>query len=110
MATGLDYLHEKWSYAKIILVYRSNKKCFDWWKEAGGFNISYPSYAWYKDDSTMKEQIALQNKHISEFVKQHKLEWNITDNFHLCERLGIGIPFDNAYQRYVDDDTKVAVL
>lgn len=110
MATGLDYLHEKWSYAKIILVYRSNKKCFDWWKEAGGFNISYPSYAWYKDDDNMKKQIALQNKHIKAFVKKNGLEWNVRDNFDLCERLGISIPFDDVHQIYANNDIKVAVL
>jgi hypothetical protein len=110
LATGLNYLHENWNYAKIVLVHRADNECFNWWKEAGGFDIPYPSYAWYKDDLTMKEQIALQNKHINEFVKQHKLEWNVRDNFDLCERLGISIPFDDVHQIYANDDIKVAVL
>lgn len=110
MATGLDYLHETWSYARIILVYRSNNKCFDWWKTAGGFDISYPNYAWYKDDANMKKQIALQNKHIRAFVKKHNLKWNVKDNFELCERLGISMPLDNVHQTYAHNDIKVAIL
>ncbi len=110
LATGLNYLHENWNYAKIVLVHRADNECFNWWKEAGGFDIQYPSYAWYKDDSTMKEQIALQNKHIRAFVKKHGLEWNVRDNFDLCERLGISIPFDDVHQIYANNDIKVAVL
>lgn len=109
LATNLDYLHRTWSYARIVLVYRQNKKCFDWWKEAGGFDIQYPSYAWYKDDSNMKKQIALQNKHIKEFVKKHDLKWNIQSNFDLCDKLGIKRP-ENVYQIYANNDIKVTVL
>jgi hypothetical protein len=109
-ATGLGYLHETWSYAKIVLVYRSNSSCFDWWKEAGGFDIKYPNYAWYKNDANMKKQIALQNKHIKAFMKKHKLKWNVEDNEQLSYALGIALPYGNPYQIYKENDLKVCVL
>lgn len=58
----------------IHLVYRSNQECFDWWHEAGGWNITYPNYAWYRDDDNMMEQIQLQNLLIKEFVEEEGLE------------------------------------
>lgn len=46
----------------IMLVYRKDAPSFDWWKQAGGFNISYPSYASYRNDSGMRYEIHRQNR------------------------------------------------
>ena len=60
--------------ATIITVQRKNDKCFEWWKQAGGWNITYPSYTWYKNDDRMKEEITKQNKNIDEYIVKNKLQ------------------------------------
>ena len=60
--------------SKIVLCYRSNSECFDWWHTAGGWNISYPSYKWYRNDAKMIYEISEQNRAILEFVQQKNLE------------------------------------
>lgn len=37
----------------LILVWRDVKQSYDWWLEAGGFDITYPSYEYYVDNRTM---------------------------------------------------------
>lgn len=75
----------------IHLVYRTNQECFDWWHEAGGWDITYPSYKWYRDDDNLMEQIQMQNLLIREFVEEEGLEkyndgkrdyyiWNTTES------------------------------
>lgn len=60
--------------ATIITVQRKNDKCFEWWKQAGGWGITYPSYSWYNNDDRMKEEISKQNKCIEDYIEKHKLE------------------------------------
>ena len=61
--------------AWIQLVYRPNWERFLWWKKAGGFNISYPNYEWYKNDVEMRYKIEEQNELILDFAQQHQLKW-----------------------------------
>ncbi len=72
----------------IVLVYRHDQDCFDWWKQAGGWDITYPNYQWYEDDETMKKQIASQNQSIRNFVSKHRL-YSFIDNMQLQKTLGI---------------------
>jgi hypothetical protein len=60
--------------ATIITVQRKNDKCFEWWQQAGGWNITYPSYTWYKNDNRMKEEISKQNECIEEYIVKNKLQ------------------------------------
>jgi hypothetical protein len=62
----------------IMLVYRDNTASFNWWKEAGGWNIKYPSYLAYQNDIIMTREIDWQNTAIINFAKQQGLLW---DNF-----------------------------
>lgn len=64
---------KKYGYP-IHLVYRPNQECFDWWHRCGGWDISYPSYEWYRDDENLMEQITIQNLLIKEFVEKEGLE------------------------------------
>ncbi len=59
----------------IHLIYRNDLKSFLWWKQAGGFNITYPNYDWYKDDETMIARIEEQNDLILSFAQAHNLSW-----------------------------------
>ena len=47
----------KFPYDWIVLVYRNDQACFDWWKDAGGWKISYPNYDWYENDKIMMKRI-----------------------------------------------------
>ena len=82
----------------IVLVYRHDEDCFNWWKQAGGWNITYPNYQWYEDDETMKKQIALQNQSIRNFVSKHRL-YSLNDNIQLQKTLGIE---SMSYLRFTD--------
>lgn len=66
---------QKYPNEWIQLVYRENQKSFEWWKQAGGFNISYPNYSWFKDDFTMMSRIEEINYLILDFAQKHKLTW-----------------------------------
>ena len=98
----------------IVLVYRNNLECYDWWVEAGGFDITYPDYKeYYKDLDNMKTQINLQNNDIMNFVfaNQSRIS-NPHDNFDLCRLLKIKSPSprDSIHtQNYAEKDIKVYV-
>ena len=70
----LDDLIAEFPKSKLVLCYRRSDLCFDWWHAAGGWDISYPSYLWYRDDIKMKQEIQKQNRAILDFVKQKNLE------------------------------------
>jgi len=60
----------------VMLVYRPDMTSYSWWHEAGGFNIKYPNYIWYKNSSTMLGEIIKQNACILEFAQKYDLTWN----------------------------------
>ena len=71
----LDDIVELYHRSGIILIYRPNEVSLEWWLEAGGFNITYPNYDYYKDEKTMAKHIATQNDAILKFAHKHKLTW-----------------------------------
>lgn len=103
----LDYLKDL-GYP-IVLVYRGNEECMDWWLKAGGFNITYPDYnKFYVNEDIMRCHIKSQNANILHFLKRR--EDHITEVFtsdHLNETLGLTINSDNRV--YSDHDIKVYV-
>ena len=58
----------------IHLVLRTDEECYEWWHEAGGWNITYPSYSFYNDNNKIMTHIRLQNLMIRDFVESEKLE------------------------------------
>lgn len=70
------YNFAKQNNSWLMLVYRPSQSSFEWWKEAGGFDISYPSYSAYKDEETMLSEIEKQNKKILEFSFKYDVEWS----------------------------------
>ena len=91
-------------HSPIVLVYRTNQDCFDWWHEAGGWNITYPSYSWYKDDAKMKEEIARQNDALTRFKDQKNI-YTVANNVELANKLGISKPVN--YLPFTDCDVYV---
>jgi len=74
----------------IVMVYRNDVECYDWWKHCGEFNITYPKYTYYENLSSMWFHIQEQNKEIMEFCKNN---WNrikkVKDNGELAKELEI---------------------
>lgn len=60
----------------IMLVYRPDMASFAWWHEAGGFQIKYPCYDWYRDEANMLHEISRTNKLILQFACEKKLAWH----------------------------------
>jgi len=73
----------------IMLVYRPDMASFAWWHEAGGFQIKYPCYDWYRDEADMLHEISRTNKLILQFACEKKLAWHyfttdwIQNNFNI---------------------------
>ena len=95
----------------IVMVYRNDIECLEWWKKCGHFNITYPNYApYYKDLDNMWKEIQMQNSAIMRFVKQNVSKIHTPkDNTELCKLLQINLPTDLVNHNYKDKDIKVYV-
>lgn len=86
-AYGLDWLKKNVPSSNILLVKRPTEASFDWWKEAGGWNITYPNYEWYLDDAHMRHYIDTEIKLADIFVNNTDNKWShfteewLTENF-----------------------------
>jgi hypothetical protein len=86
-AYSLDEIKNKFPDDWIVLVHRPDDTSFTWWKQAGGFNVTYPNYAAYQNDEVMQREIRWQNQAILQFAEQRSLVWSrftsewINDNF-----------------------------
>jgi hypothetical protein len=87
-AYGLDWLKENIRLSNILLVKRDSDQSFNWWKEAGGWDITYPDYSWYVDDVHMRQFIATEIKLANEFVHKTDNEWAKFDLEWLTENFG----------------------
>lgn len=104
-AYSLDRIKEKFPADWIVLVYRPDVSSFDWWKTAGGFNISYPNYAAYQNDQIMRREISWQNQAILKFAEQQSLTWSEFTSEWVDENFGQQVADVN-----VADDIRVAIL
>ena len=72
----LRFIRENYPNDWIMLVHRPKSASYDWWKKAGGFDISYPSYKCYENLSKMKDEIAAQNAAILQFSSEVEAQWS----------------------------------
>jgi len=101
----------------LILVYRNDVECYEWWKKCGGFNITYPLYNdYYTDLDSMWDHIVRQNNDIMTFVKRNfNRVQRVYNNQALCEILNIShnIATDgedvSVYHDYTKKDIQVYV-
>ena len=70
-----EEIQDAYPLAWIQLVYRPDWASFLWWKQAGGFEITYPNYDWYETDYFMTYRIQEQNKLILDFGQKHSVQW-----------------------------------
>ena len=78
----LDDIADLYDRSGIILIYRPNEASLNWWLQAGGFNITYPNYDYYKNEKTMAKHIATQNDAILKFAHKHNLVWQHHQTHH----------------------------
>jgi hypothetical protein len=83
--------------AWIMLVYRPDMASYAWWHEAGGFNIKYPSYAWYENSSKMLGEIAVQNQKILEFAHKYRATWNYFTTEWIHNNFGHAVKIEKEY-------------
>jgi len=77
----------------MLLVYREPILCFRWWKEAGGWDISYPNYEHYGDDEMMFLNIQNESQELQTFLYYNQS--NITEclsTYDICDFIGIDYP------------------
>lgn len=89
----------------IMLVYRPDDVSFNWWKQAGGWDISYPNYAAYRNDITMKQEISWQNQSIIKYADKHNLVWSEFTTEWIENNFGQTITLNNTWP-----DIKVTLL
>lgn len=89
----------------IMLVYRPDDASFDWWKQAGGFDIKYPSYKSYRNDDNMRREIYWQNSAILKFAREKNLTWDPFDSIWIKNKFNHDIEVDRVWS-----DIKVTLL
>ena len=74
----------------IVMVYRNDYECLEWWKLCGEFSITYPNYQHFKDLTKMFEHIQAENKDIMQFLNNNKQRvTKVLNNVDLCRLLDI---------------------
>ena len=93
----------------IVMIYRNDIECFKWWNDAGGFDITYPNYSYFKDQDTMWTHIQSENKDIMQFIKNNQDRITCpADNVDLCRALNISFPDTKGrIHNYEQNDIKV---
>ena len=104
-AYSLDRLRSVFPKDWIVLIHRPDDVSFDWWKQAGGFGINYPSYAAYQNDTIMQREIAWQNQAILKFAKDNKLTWNLFTSEWINKEFNYSIPVERTWP-----DIQVTIL
>ena len=80
----------------IVMVYRNDYECLEWWKLCGEFKITYPNYQHFVDLGRMWEHIQHENRDTMQFIKDNKDKIHKPkDNVDLCRLLDISFPLNN---------------
>ena len=82
----------------LVLIRRDDDICYEWWQEAGGFNITYPNYEAYENNEKMRREISLQNRAIGQFAMSHGLAWSDFTTAWVEQHFGTSPDIQNKYQ------------
>lgn len=105
----LDYIKTTWPNIPIVLVHRPNDACLGWWVRCGQFDITYPNYQYYSNLQMMAMHIDQQNSDMLNFCVRNDIDFDVEDNYELCDRLGIARPSNDYRQNYAQSDIRVAI-
>jgi hypothetical protein len=108
----IDFIKKTWPDCPIVLVYRDDNACLDWWIKCGEFGITYPLYhSYYKDLDTMKKIIDEQNTDIGAAWSNSKYGLDFSSHSSaLFEALRLPKHADYKERDYTHHDIKVKVL
>ena len=77
----------------IVMVYRNDHECMEWWKLCGEFNITYPNYQHFENLDKMWYHIQEENKDIMNFMHTNKDRvTSVKNNIELCKTLNMASP------------------
>jgi hypothetical protein len=109
-SNNIDFIKNIFPEVPIVLVYRNNNDCFDWWCRCGNFDIKYPNYRpYYKNLEVMITKIKEQNQGILEAIDNYPNKVQSTNHM-LCTTLNIELPPNEHYQDYEISGIKVTVI
>ena len=92
----------------IIMVYRNDHECLEWWKICVEFNIKYPNYQHFKNLKEMWYHIQKENNDIMNFIHDNIDRVSLVkDNKELCGKLKISYPNKCDHHIYAQKDIKV---
>jgi hypothetical protein len=91
----LQFIKENFLNDWIMLVYRPDMASYTWWLQAGGFNITYPSYKSYENPERMHTTICEQNKAMLEFGYDVGAKWSYFDSDWIKDTFGQSINVPN---------------
>ena len=78
----------------LMLIHRDADSSYDWWVNAGGFDIKYPSYHEYENLAFMRTQIELQTSLIEKFIHDRHLVLSEFNSDWVKLNFGIDIEID----------------
>jgi len=91
LAYCLDWLVGTFPTSKIIFVIKQPiEECVEWWQSAGGFDITYPKYDWYKNKDLLKE-FNRQQYNIKKFINDCEYPVYAPTNSFFKNKLSIDI-------------------
>jgi len=95
----------------IVMVYRTDVDCLEWWKLCGEFRITYPLYdQYYKNLDVMWQHIQRQNSDIQNFIKNNlNRVQQVDSNIDLCRLLNINFQSNESGHIYKHKDIRVYV-
>ena len=109
-SNNIDFIKNTFPDCPIVLVYRNDDVCFDWWVKCGNFDIKYPNYRpYYQNLEIMITKISKQNQGIINAINKYPNTVQST-NHTLCETLNIELPSSEHYQDYNKSDVTVTVI
>jgi hypothetical protein len=108
----IEYLRRLFPEIPVVMVHRSDDACLGWWVKCGHFDITYPDYhEYFRDLKTMAGIIRQQNENIQDAVWKYKpVIATPTNNYELCETLGLKQPPPEYRQNYTKSDITVKVI
>ena len=103
--------HLKDFHHPIVMVYRNDFECLEWWKLCGEFKITYPNYQYYENLDRMWDHIQAENKDTMQFIHDNTERiTKVKDNTELCKLLEISFPTKNSKEhRYAEKGIQVYV-
>lgn len=89
---NLGWIKQNFPTSTIATIWRDNDQCLEWWLEAGGFDITYPDYKYYKNEAVMRDQIIIENLAIVGFGMRGNYTLKKYDINTLTKELGLTNP------------------